>query len=194
MRQTAVWLSRVKDELGDDLQVAWRSFALEQVNSREGPRWKAWEQGPGYVSHGSRALRAGVAARGQAEQAHWRLALDLLDAKHVERRDIRDCDTVIEIAKSSGLDVVRFEEDLDAPASLQSVASDHETGAAIGVFGTPTFMFENGTTAYLKMYAPPPAETMDAFEHMLGLCRKRRYFGELKRPQPPWPRGALDDL
>ena len=38
----------MKNELGDDLELNYRSFALEQVNSEEGPDWKAWEQGPDY--------------------------------------------------------------------------------------------------------------------------------------------------
>ena len=56
-----------------------------------------------------------------------------------------------------------------------------------------TFVFENGGAVFLKMYTPPEADTMEAFEHVLGLSRRRPYFGELKRPQPPWPRGALGD-
>ena len=43
--------------MGDDLQIEWRSFALEQVNSKEGDGWKAWEQGSDYVSRGLWALR-----------------------------------------------------------------------------------------------------------------------------------------
>ena len=194
MRQTAVWLSRVRAELGDGLHVVWRSFALEQSNSKEGPGWKAWEQGPEYESRGLLALRAGAAARRQGDAEHWRFALNLLEAKHVGRRDIRDRGTISEIAGASGLDGARFERDLDAPETLRSVVEDHELGASMGAFGTPTFVFEDGGAVFLKMYTPPETETMDAFEHMIGLSRGRRYFGELKRPQPPWPRGALDDL
>ncbi len=194
MRQTAIWLSRVRAELGDGLHVVWRSFALEQSNSKEGPGWKAWEQGPEYVSRGLLALRAGAAARRQGDAEHWRFALNLLEAKHVGRRDIRDRGTISEIAGASGLDGAAFERDLDDPETLRSVVEDHELGASMGAFGTPTFVFEDGGAVFLKMYTPPETETMDAFEHMIGLSRGRRYFGELKRPQPPWPRGALDDL
>jgi len=193
VRQTAIWLSRVRDELGDDLHIGWRSFALEQSNSKEGPGWKAWEQGPEYVSRGLLALRSGAAARRQGDAQHWRFALNLLEAKHVERRDIRDRGTVVEIAGASGLDVTRFERDLDDPETLRAVVRDHELGASMGAFGTPTFVLEDGGTVFLKMYAPPEADTMGAFEHMMGLSRARPYFGELKRPQPPWPRGALDN-
>ena len=194
MRQTAIWLSRVRAELGDGLHIVWRSFALEQSNNKEGPDWKAWEQGPEYASRGLLALRAGAAARRQGDAEHWRFALNLLEAKHVGRQDIRDRVTVVEIAGASGLDGARFERDLDDPETLRSVVEDHELGASTGAFGTPTFVFEDGGVVFLKMYTPPETETMDAFEHVIGLSRGRRYFGELKRPQPPWPRGALDDL
>jgi len=184
----------VKGELGDGLEITWRSFALEQSNSKEGPGWKAWEQGPDYESRGLLALRAGAAARCQGDAEHWRFALSLLDAKHVDRVDIRERPAIVEIARSSGLDTDRFERDLDGPDTLQSLVADHETGESLGLFGTPTFVFDSGNAAFLKMYTPPEADTMDTFEHFVGLSRGRNYFGELKRPQPPWPRGALDNL
>ena len=190
MRQTVIWLSRVRDELGDDLSIVWRSFALEQAGSVEESGRNAWDRAPEYVSRGLPALCAGAAAREQGDGQHWTFALNLLEAKHVDRRDIRDRGTLMEIARAAGLDMERFERDLDAPETLMSVARDHELGASAGAFGTPTFVFENEGAVFLKMYTPPEADTMGAFEHMMGLARERLYFGELKRPQPPWPRGA----
>jgi len=52
VRQDGIWLARVKVELGDELEINWRSFALEQVNSKEGDDWKAWEQDSSYLSRG----------------------------------------------------------------------------------------------------------------------------------------------
>ena len=34
-------------------------------------------------------------------------------------------------------------------------------------------------------------ESVSAFEHYLGLFENRPYIGEVKRPQPPWPKGAV---
>ncbi|NQU97734.1 MAG: hypothetical protein HQ548_08825, partial [Chloroflexi bacterium] len=119
MRQTVIWLSRVRAELGDGLHIVWRSFALEQSNNKEGPGWKAWEQGPEYAGRGLLALRAGAAARRQGDAEHWRFALNLLEAKHVGRQDIRDRVTVVGIAGASGLDGARFERDLDDPETLR---------------------------------------------------------------------------
>ena len=171
----------------------WRSFALEQAGSLEESGQNAWDRGPEYAGRGLLALCAGAAARRQGDAKHWSYALNLLEAKHVERRDIRERGTILEIAGAAGLDVTRLEADLDNPETLRSVAQDHELGASVGIFGTPTFVFENGGAVFLKMYTPPEADAMDAFHHMVGLSRRRPYFGELKRPQPPWPRGARDD-
>ena len=118
--------------------------------------------------------------------------LAVLDAKHVERRDVRSREAVFGCAESAGLDVERFKRDFDDPAALREIARDHEYAASEGIFGTPTFKFQDGSLAFLKMYTPPESEAITAFQHFVGMASGRKYFGELKRPQPPWPRGALD--
>jgi hypothetical protein len=72
------------------------------------------------------------------------------------------------------------------------VARDHEESVEThGAFGTPTFIFENGQSSYIKTFIPPEEESMETFEHFVGLMSKRSYIGEVKRPQPPWPKGAV---
>ena len=192
MRQAGIWLAMVKEELGDGLQINWRSFALEQVNSKEGDDWKAWEQGSDYTSRGLWALRGGIAARAQGTEAHNTYMEKILDIKHVEREDIRSRESVIAVADAAGLNMSDFTAVLDDPTSLREIGEDHESAVEIGVFGTPTFVFENGTSAFLKMFTPPEDEAMGAFNDFMGIASGRNYFGELKRPQPPWPRDARD--
>lgn len=187
-----MWLAQVKEELGDDLDINWRSFALEQVNSKEDEDWKAWEQGPDYVSRGLWSLRGGIAARAQGTAAHVSYMEKILHAKHVEREDIRTRESVLAIAETAELDLAEFTRTLDDPASLKEIGSDHEAAIELGVFGTPTFVFEDGTSAFLKMFTPPEDEAMSAFDDFMGIASKRKYFGELKRPQPPWPRDTRD--
>lgn len=182
----------VKDELGDDLQVNWRSFVLEQVNSKETVDWRAWKQGPEYVSRGLWPLRGGIAARAIGNSAHNLYMEAILQKKHVEREDVRSRESVIATALSCGLDGNIFSDVLDDPTTLTAIGDDHESAVDIGVFGTPTFVFENGASAFVKMFAPPQDEAMSAFEDFMGIASKRKYFGELKRPQPPWPREARD--
>ncbi|NQW20918.1 MAG: DsbA family protein [Chloroflexi bacterium] len=116
----------------------------------------------------------------------------ILHAKHVVRVDIRSRESVLLIASSVDLDLKKFTTELDDPASLAQIGADHEEALTLGVFGTPTFVFEDGTAAFLKMFTPPENESMGAFRDFMGVASDRKYFGELKRPQPPWPRGVGD--
>lgn len=192
MRQAGSWLATVKEELGDDIEINWRSFALEQVNSKEGDDWKAWEQDSDYVSRGLWPLRGGIAARSQGTDAHNMYMEKILHAKHVEREDVRTRESVIAVAEKAEIDIERFTQVLDDPASLAQIGTDHEKALEHGVFGTPTFVFEDGTAAFLKMFTPPEGEEMSAFNDFMGIASGRKYFGELKRPQPPWPRNSRD--
>ncbi len=108
----------MREELGDELEITWRSFALEQVNSKEGDDWKAWEQGPDYESRGLLALCAGEASKGQGNKLHNVFFMKLLEARHVDRKDVRERDVSLEIARDSGLDMGSFEKDLGAAETL----------------------------------------------------------------------------
>lgn len=190
VRQAGIWLRRVELSLGESLELRYRSFALEQVNSDQGEDWKAWEQGEDYLSRGLWPLRGGIAARMQSAEAHRNYMATLQEFKFVERGDIRSRTVVVEMASTAGLDMVRFVADIDDPARLSEIGSDHQEAAAMGVFGTPTFVFEDGTSAFLKTFTPPESDTLSAWDALISMARNRPYFGELKRPQPPWPQGV----
>ena len=190
MRQAGIWLSRVEAQLGDRLELRYRSFSLEQVNSDRGDDWKAWEQGEDYQGRGLWALRGGIAARMQSSAAHRDYMATLQEFKFVERGDVSSRETVVELAGTAGLDMDRFTADIDAPERLSEIGADHEEAALMGVFGTPTFVFEDGTSAFLKTFTPPESDTLSAWEGFLSVAWNRPYFGELKRPQPPWPQGV----
>jgi predicted DsbA family dithiol-disulfide isomerase len=183
----------VKEELGDELEITWRSFALEQVNSKEGDGWKAWEQGPDYESRGLLALCAGEASKSQGNKLHNVFFMKLLEARHVDRKDVRERDVILEIARDSGLDMGSFEKELDDPETLKKVGADHERAAELGIFGTPTFVFADSPPTFVKTYTPPKTEAVAAFRHFIALSRDSKLFGEIKRPQPPWPRGVFED-
>ena len=154
--------------MGDDLELNYRSFALEQVNSTNGPEWKAWEQGSDYESRGLWPLRGGIAARMQGYDAHDKFMLELQHFKFVERGDIRDRQPIVEAAERAGLNMGKFKEDLDSPERLEEIGRDHEEAIAQGIFGTPTFIFEDGTAAFLKTFTPPEDESVAAFENMIN--------------------------
>ena len=190
-----MWLDRVKAEYGDNLDITWRHFSLEQVNSKEGPDWRVWEQPEGYESRSLLSLRAGEAARLQGKQEFERFHLALLTARHGGngRIPLNEIGPLVTVARGSGLDVGRFREDMADRELLKAIGRDHtEAVEKHGIFGTPTFVFDTGNSVYLKTFIPPPEDSVACFEHFVALMSHRSYLGELKRPQPPWPKGALE--
>ncbi len=170
--------------------MAWKPFSLEQVNSKEGPGWKLWEQPEGHPSRGLLALRAGEAARRQGEAAFERFHEALLTARHRDHRDIASPGVVTEVAGEATLDVERFRRDLVDRAILQDIGRSHtEAVDKYRAFGVPTFVFPSGNAMYLKLYPPPQNEAVDAFESLTKLMGAWKWVGEVKRPQPPWPSG-----
>ena len=190
----AVWLDRVKREYGDGLQITWKSFSLEQVTNRECPDYKVWEQEDIAAPRSLLSLVVGEAARGQDAAAFERFHLALLIARHGGswRIALNDLGAILDIAGEVGLDIESLKQAVEDPATVAQVGRDHtEAVEQHGVFGTPTFVFEVGGAAYLKTFIPPEAESLAFFENFAGMTASSAYFGELKRPQPPWPKGAI---
>lgn len=187
-----MWLAKVKESYGDDLQVEWRPFFLAQVNSTEGPEWKAWEQREDSPKIGILAMKAGQAASRQGAQAFEAFHLALLRARHEDRVDLSDPKVITDTAEASGLDMARFQEDL-ADEDIRQELGDSHTHAVeeLGVFGVPTFVFPDGAAAYLKTYQPPGEDSVEVFDSLVNVIGKWDYIGEVKRPQPPWPKGVF---
>ena len=193
MYNAAVWLASAQEKSGGELELNWRSFSLEQVNSKEGPDWKIWEQPEDYHFRGFLALRAGEAARRQGKEAFERFHLALLRARHEDRRDIADRDVLVDVATSVGLDAARFREDLADRSLVEKIVQDHtEAVEQHGVFGTPTFVFPNGASAFLKILRTPDEDAPRLLELLSEVMGSWGYIGEIKRPQPPWPKGAYE--
>ena len=189
-----MWLDRVGQVYGNDLGITWKSFCLDQVNSKKGPDWKVWEQPDSRDGGSILSLRAGEAARLQGGDAFERFHLALLTARHGGRGRIPldQVEPLVVVAEKAGLDTIRFREDLKDRSLLENIGRDHTGGVEVhGVFGTPMFVFQNGNSVYLKSFIPPEEDSVAFFEHFVALMADRSYVGELKRPQPPWPKGAL---
>ena len=189
-----MWLDRVKRHYGDGLEIEWKNFQLEQVNSKEEAEWKVWELADERDARSLVAAVAGEAARRQGVEAFERFHLGLLTARHggEGRVPLNESEAVARVAEEAGLDVERFKKDLRDRSLLDVIARDHtEAAEEHGVFGTPTFVFEDGSASYLKTFIPPEDDSVAFFEHFVALASHRSYIGEIKRPQPPWPKGAV---
>ena len=188
-----MWLAKVRETYGDNLDIDWKPFMLAQVNNQEGPEWKAWEQSEDTPTLGLTAFRAGAAAQRQGRKIFEEFQLAMLKARHEDRRDLSDKEAVLEIAENVGLDMAQFREDLADDSVLKDMGESHtEAVEEYGVFGVPTFVFPDGNTAFLKTYNPPEGEAVEMFDEISSVMSKWKWVAEVKRPQPPWPRGVFE--
>jgi predicted DsbA family dithiol-disulfide isomerase len=167
-------------------QVHWRYFSLAQVNSKD-EGWTVWNAPAGEVVRGRLAFKAAEAARRQDRFEALHAAL--LNARHRSRLDIDDIHVVEPVAEESGLDLDRFRRDLDDPTILEALARDHtQARTQHGVFGTPTFVFPNGASAYIRLAdAPGGAEALDLFDSLMRMAADEPRVLEIKRPVRPSP-------
>ena len=179
----------------DPLEVTWKPLSLAQINQKTGdPDYRAWSEPDESLDQSLWGLRAGQAARRQGEDALRAFLPLLLNARHQDRVELNDVDVLQRLAGEAGLDVERFTADLNDRSTLDEIADSHTHAVEeLGVFGTPTFVFEGGGSAFLKLIRPQENEqALSAFNSLLGLMRDEVFVGEVKRPQPPWPKGVFD--
>jgi predicted DsbA family dithiol-disulfide isomerase len=166
--------------------VSWRYFSLTQVNSKE-DGWTVWDAPPTDRVRGRLAFTAAEAARRQGRFEVFHGAL--LAARHQARLDIDDVRVIEQVADDSGLDLERFRRDVNDPSIMQALARDHMHAVAThGVFGTPTFVFPNGASAYIRLAeAPAGPEAVDLYDKLVAMAADETRVLEIKRPVRPSP-------
>lgn len=180
----SVWARQLDETLGDQVDITWRAFPLEQVNSVAGADWKLWEHPDDSLSQSLLAFRAAKAAERQGRAAFLRFHHALMDLRHVSRRNLTRKATMIQLAAETGLDPEQFARDLDDRSLLAEIGHDYEMGREeFGVFGTPTLVFPDGGTLYIQMRpAPPLSEAATLLKTFAGVASKQPYLMEIKRP------------
>ena len=169
---------------GQELDVRWRYFSLTQVNSKD-DGWTVWGAAPGETVRGRLAFAAAEASRRQHRFAEMHHAL--LDARHRDRRDLDDPRVVEALAVDAGLDVARWKADLEDPSILDALAADHlHAMTELGAFGTPTFVFAGGASAYVRLRAPEEGDgSLEVFGRLLAVAAEEPRILEIKRPRKP---------
>lgn len=191
--RTSLWIDQVQQQLGDGLDVAWKYFALEQVNAPADSGWKLWEQPEDYQPPSGRpeyrsllAFWSAEAARRQGPDAFTRFRRALYHARHEEGLGFGARANFQPIAARAGLDLDRFETDFADRSLLDAVRRDFEEArATYQVFGVPTLCYDADNAIYLKMAQVPPADdVLPLFEELHRSFTTRRWLGEIKRPNP----------
>jgi len=182
--RASLLLANVVTERPADIR--WRYFSLTQVNSRE-EGWTVWGAPAGERVRGRLAFKAAEAARRQDRFDAFHGAL--LGARHQHRLDIDDIEVVEQVAEDAGLEVGRFRRDIAGPGILEALERDHVHAVdTYGVFGTPTFVFPNGASAYIRLAeAPSGADAVRLFDSLLAIAADEPRVLEIKRPARPSP-------
>jgi predicted DsbA family dithiol-disulfide isomerase len=170
---------------GRELEVRWRYFSLTQVNSKD-DGWTVWDAPAKEVVRGRLAFAAAESARrqGRFDQLHRAL----LDARHRDGQDLDDPAVVRPAAAAAGLDLDRLSSDLADPSILDTLETDHRHAVAeVGVFGTPTFVFSDGASAYVRLTAPRAEGDgpLQAFDRLMAVAAAEPRILEIKRPRKP---------
>ncbi len=178
-----MWLRRAEEEAranGRTAAVDWRTFSLEQVNSKT-PGVKVWEH-PEARSRGVAALAAAQAAKQLDPGRFPAFHTGLFEARHEQARDLADPATLDAVAAAAGYDREAFARARVSPDAWAAVGRDHEAAVALGVFGTPTLAVGD-QAVFLKMRPLPEHESaLDLLEEILDLLTRRPYVFELKQP------------
>ena len=194
-----MWLDTVNRESNDKLDICWKYFQLDQVNGNSSLELRYWDQCAIDLIEDSRSLLAAIA--GESVRKHQPELFDvfhttLLEKRHAStgtRIPLNDKSTLIEIARDIGIDIDVLSRDLEDCSLIELISQSHyEAIETHGVFGTPTFVFENSNSVYLKTFIPPVEDAVQFFNEFSSMMGNRSYIGELKRPQPPWPRGIAN--
>ena len=182
--RASVLLQNVRGSGDRELDVRWRYFSLSQVNSKD-DGWTVRDAPESEHVRGRQAFRAAEAARRQ--DAFEGFHMSLLRARHVERADIDDVVVVERIAEESGLDLNRFRKDVADPTILSALERDHRAAVAEhGVFGTPTFLFQGGQAAYVRLSeVPDAAGSLSLFDRLVSIGAGEPRILEIKRPVKP---------
>lgn len=189
-----MWLSKVRENTGKEIEVDWQPFSLAQVNSDKGEDFKFWEQ-PEVIDGSDKTLlahRAGLAAKRQGKSAFDSFFMALLKSRHEDKKDLTDPEVIQEAATKAGLDLGQFQEDLADPDLLREIGESHTRAVEeYGAFGVPTYVFPNGGSAFVKMFIPPDDQAGEVYETLTKVMSEHKHVGEVKRPQPPWPHGVI---
>ena len=182
--RASVLLDAVQRSGRRDIEVRWRYFSLTQVNSKD-DGWKVWTAPASESVRGRLAFAAAEASRRQGRFEGFHGAL--LAARHRERLDIDDRDVLERVARGQGLDMEQLRRDMADPAILGVLARDHTQAVAEhGIFGTPTLVFADGASAYVRLAEEVSAdESLDVFERLVAVAASEPKILEIKRPRKP---------
>ena len=170
------------------LEFDWRHFSLYQSNYNGNANWQLWNEKIEADSElgckGLLPFLASCAARKQGEDKYNAFRLAIMRARHVAHRPL-DMQTLRDVATHANLHIPQFESELANPECRTLLAKEHHQAAALHVFGTPTFKFSSGHTAYFRIKELPKnqQEAINLFNDYRRILECYPYLETVKRPR-----------
>lgn len=172
-----------------DLEFVWRHFSLYQNNYAGSNGWQLWNDKLSFDDEGGDKgllpFMASCAARRQGPEKHAHFRLEAMRARHRDHQPFT-LKTLREVAQRVGLEMARFESDLSNPECRTVLAHEHHFAVSQNIFGTPTFSFEGGHTAYFRLKEVPcdRDEAVELFSCYRRMLECYPYVETIKRPRP----------
>jgi predicted DsbA family dithiol-disulfide isomerase len=181
----SMWLADV--EKAGRIRPQWRFFSLSQNHdARQGsPNPPVWERDP--QAKGLPAFLAATAARAQGDEAGNRFRLALQRARHEDHLALDERMTHRLVAERAGLDVARWEIDLQR-TDFGTLAREHAEAVQRGVFGVPTLTWPEGRSYYLKITDLIASDRAVALYDAIETVHR---FGEVIEIKTPESEGTL---
>ena len=175
--QTSLWRREVRDRTG--LEVRWRFFSLEEVNRVEGKK-HPWERDWAY---GWSMMRIGARLRRDdpALLDAWYEAAGA--ALHVDGRKPHDPGVARALLAELDLDPGLVDEAIADDTTHDEVHAEHDAVLAVGGWGVPTLIFDDGQALFGPVIVDPP--TGEAAERLWDLVLGWREFPHLYELQRP---------
>ena len=176
---------RELSRLGEEVDIEWVPFSLEQVNFEHGDDVYLWDH-PEIETGSFLGLAAGRWIRKTSPEAFDAYHSAAFGAMHDDGKQL-DRDTILALAKDAGADLDALESGLDSGDAIRLAGADYARMCnEHGVFGTPTFIFPANGALYVRLRGvwEDDAHRLKVWEHIRELAGDE-IVGEIKRVVPP---------
>ena len=107
----------------------------------------------------------------------------MLKARHEDKADLNDQAVIDAAGTAAGIDMARFREDIADPSLLEELAESHTKAVdEYGAFGVPTFVFDSGNFAFLKMFIPPDEQAVEIYDNLMKSMSEYRPRWRVQAP------------
>ncbi len=155
-------LEKVQEEVGDVLQLVWKSYLLRPypepkpmdkfrryteswlrpAGQPDAGEFRVWATDEAPPSH---SIPPNVAVKASARQGAFdRYHRALMHAYFARNLDVTSRDNILLVAGETGLDLPAFERDLDDPTTHDEVVADHNEAVELGISGVPCVVLDGG--------------------------------------------------